>query len=135
MPRQRSLFLSREGQPLFSRTSVGCVSVKEGGGLVLDPQSHSALRVIHCLGPPLCSVACRERRGQLKGREGAELGSCWVPGVCTYPQHILTYSPFSPKRPCSLMFIMCPSVLSHTHTYRGHFTSDLHYRSDFCIRS
>lgn len=22
-----------------------------------------------------------------------------MPGVCTYPQHILTYSPFSPERP------------------------------------
>lgn len=40
------------------------------GGLVLDPQSHSALRVIHCLCPLfVCTVQKRER-----GREGASAG-------------------------------------------------------------
>lgn len=32
MPRQCSLLLCSEGRPLFSRTSAGSVSVKEGGG-------------------------------------------------------------------------------------------------------
>lgn len=32
LPSQCSLLLCREGRPLFSRTSAGSVSVKEGGG-------------------------------------------------------------------------------------------------------
>lgn len=79
MLRQRSLFLCHEGQPLFSRTSVGCVSVKEGGrGLVLDPQGHSAFRVIHCLGPLFVQFLQRAKgptKGEGRCRAGVSLGA------------------------------------------------------------
>lgn len=78
IPKQCSLLLCREGQPLLGRTSAGCVSVKEGGGLVLDLQSHSALRASHCLGPLFVQCLQREKgpaKGEGRSRAGVSQGA------------------------------------------------------------
>lgn len=62
------------GSASLQRTSVGCVSVKVGGrGLVLDPQGHSAFRVIHCLGPLFVQFLQRAK-GPTKGEERCRAG-------------------------------------------------------------
>lgn len=83
---------------------------KREGRLVLDLQSHSALRASHCLAPLFVRCLPREK-GPAKGvGRGAKLGSRRVPGVCTSPS--THYGHFSSKRLCNLMVVICTRVSS-----------------------
>lgn len=87
------------GLASLHQNKCGFCFCQRGRGLVLDLQSHSALRASHCLGPLFVRGLRREKgpaRGEGRSRARGLAGCC---GCTPPPQHTLTYTPFSLNRP------------------------------------